>query len=110
MKNKDIKIKSTSTIGYYSEEDIKKLNILEFNNNNLDEATVGYCSELDLSETSDQDSYNQFVNWLDSEKIIRFEFYTNYWDILPCVGINLYTSIIELRWLCFNLYIKYKKQ
>lgn len=43
------------------------------------------------------------------DKRIDFEFTPfTFWQLFPSVAINLHSKEIELTWLCFGMYIKYK--
>lgn len=43
-------------------------------------------------------------------KIVDFEFTPKtFWQLLPSVAINLHCKEIELTWLCFGMYINFKR-
>jgi len=44
------------------------------------------------------------------EKIIDFEFTPlTFWQLLPSIAVNLHCKEIELTWLCFGMYINFKR-
>lgn len=50
------------------------------------------------------------VNNYHKEKRIDFEFTPlTFWQLIPSIAINLHCKEIELTWLCFGMYINFKR-
>lgn len=49
--------------------------------------------------------------WFDMPKRKRFDFDldTKFWALIPNVNLNLHCNEIELEFLCFSLYILFKR-